>query len=693
MATLSVTEAARQIGVSTATVRNWAKAGHIEPVPGDRLSFDEGEVSRVKADLASGRLGRLRSRANKTKSDTRFVPTEYADSDNIFRVTSQLYQLQANNCLSKESLLFFAALRRLERAGDVNADSGMLLRDQPAQCFDRLTWRRECVRNEMQHWYETLTQKPDDKTCTEIAAQIGVIDGIDANNANNSGNGNGDDLGFLYQALFDEGGKLRAGSYYTPTQYVRDSLRWAGIKPNETLLDPCCGTGKYLVTALRHFALRPEHCYGFDIDPLAVRLARVNLFLAAPNCEFVPNICCCNALTDELSQGHIAFDAFFDVIATNPPWGADKNTGHLSNSKPRFRESFALFLVKSLSLLKPDGRLSFLLPEAFLNIKKHAEIRKLVLTQTAVHSVSELGRGFSGVYTGATRLDLVKAKPPPGHYCRVTNVDGQKHEIEQTAFLQNRDCVFDVAVTSNDRAILEKIFATPHVTLADKADWALGIVTGNNAKHIAKTPIEGGEPIFRGSNVEAYHLHKPTQYIRFEPALYQQIAPEAMYRAPEKLVYKFISKKLVFAYDAERHLTLNSANVLIPRLPEMSVKVTAAFLNSTLFQYVFEKKFATHKVLRGDLELLPFPVISRATHDVIEAHIARLIAPPKEMPTVLSADTTESACVVNELEQLVFACFPALTNADISHITKGPVSQRGLRKGKKSEAKNKEPEA
>ncbi len=633
MATLNLAEAARMIGVSSATVRNWVRAGLVQPLPDRNAGFDESEISRLKSDLVAGRLPRLRSRANKTKSDSQFVPAEYAENKAVHDTVVRLSEWRKKHDVSVETLLFFVAIRLLERAGDLATS---------LQEFDRVTWRRNCVRDEMRQWHGTLPQKPDFKIYGEIARHFNGVDG----------DSDIDWLGVLHQALFREGEKSHAGAYYTPTLYVRDALQEAGLQPGETLLDPCCGTGKYLVTAVRCFALRPESCHGFDIDPLAVRLARVNLFLAAPKHEFVPRVQCVDALTEETTDG---FDCFFDLVATNPPWGARKNTGEFTKVKHAFRESFALFLVKSLSSLRENGRLSFLLPEAFLNIKTHAGIRKLVLTQTSLNSVTALGRGFSGVYTGAIRLDAVKTKPRSGHSCRVTGRNGDSYCVEQAVFLRNRDQVFDIDLSPEDRGILDKIFATPHQTLANNADWALGIVTGDNAKHLTDKPSPGFEPVFRGADIEPYRLREPTTFLKFDPSQFQQTAPEAMYRVPEKIVYRFISKKLVFALDTNGRLTLNSANVLLPRLPGMSTKVVLAFLNSTLFRYVFEKKFSTHKVLRGDLEQLPFPEISRETHDVIEACVDAAMArlnPESE----------------NSIDTLVFACFPNLTERDIRRI-------------------------
>ena len=47
------------------------------------------------------------------------------------------------------------------------------------------------------------------------------------------------------------------------------------------------------------------------------------------------------------------------------------------------------------------------------------------------------------------------------------------------------------------------------------------------------------------------------------------------------------------------------------------LKLILGFLNSSLFQFIFSKKFSTHKVLRGDLEKLPFPIIKREDQEFI----------------------------------------------------------------------------
>jgi len=120
-------------------------------------------------------------------------------------------------------------------------------------------------------------------------------------------------------------------------------------------------------------------------------------------------------------------------------------------------------------------------------------------------------------------------------------------------------------------------------------------------------------------------LKQPSSFLKFVPASFQQVAPESKYRAKEKLIYKFISSKLVFAYDDKQSLTLNSANILIPKIENYSLKVILCLLNSSLFQFVFSKKFNTHKVLKGDLENLPFPVFTPDIQSDLECLVDQAI--------------------------------------------------------------------
>ncbi|MDD5135141.1 MAG: TaqI-like C-terminal specificity domain-containing protein, partial [Phycisphaerae bacterium] len=168
-------------------------------------------------------------------------------------------------------------------------------------------------------------------------------------------------------------------------------------------------------------------------------------------------------------------------------------------------------------------------------------------------------------------------------------------------------------------------YATPHTTLEGKADWALGIVTGNNSKYITNELQKGFEEVYKGKDVEKFILNKPSNYIQFIPERFQQVAPIEKYRANEKLIYKFISKYLAFAYDDNQKLTLNSANIVIPKIKDYPIKVIAAIFNSSLYQFIFQKKFSSIKVLRSHIERMPLPLWDKKTFGEIVEMVDSII--------------------------------------------------------------------
>ena len=377
----------------------------------------------------------------------------------------------------------------------------------------------------------------------------------------------------------------------------------------------------------------PNNIYGFDCDKTAVRIARLNILIKFKNKKFSPNIFYKNTLFDIGNDDLFSFCnnktlKNFDVIATNPPWGAyfsKLERNKLKSFYPEITsfESFSYFILKSLELIRPNGSISLLLPESILNVRAHKDIRELILKTARVKKIIYLERIFKNVFTPVIRLDLVK-NIKTNKQTSIYNVN-KKYKVNQIKWMTNLDFIFDINTDSFDTKIIDKIYQTEHVTLKNKASWALGIVTGNNKQFISSQFKEGCEPIYTGKDVKQFILNKPSSYIHFQPKKFQQIAPERMYRAKEKLIYKFISKKLIFAYDNQKRLTLNSANILIPKLSFYPIKVILALFNSSLYQFLFQKKFFSIKVLRNHIEELPLPLWDRKIFFKIEKLVDKSI--------------------------------------------------------------------
>lgn len=90
-------------------------------------------------------------------------------------------------------------------------------------------------------------------------------------------------------------------------------------------------------------------------------------------------------------------------------------------------------------------------------------------------------------------------------------------------------------------------------------------------------------------------------------------------------MYRFISNQLVVAYDDRQMLSLNSCNIVIPKIEGMQIKYILAILNSSVSQFVYQKEFHSIKVLRAHMEHIPIPRVGKAIQNEIIAMTEPLI--------------------------------------------------------------------
>ncbi|MDO8489454.1 MAG: N-6 DNA methylase [Candidatus Omnitrophota bacterium] len=603
---LNLKETAAVLGVSSATVTNWIRHNHISPVDPIQLLFSISDVEKLRNDLSCGIVNRLNKRANKAKANRTFVPEEYLsnldDQDQLENIVAIVQEKK----IGLSEAMFLLSLNLLVREGILSIDSMKDLND----LREEFSVNRK-IYQEVLSWLNVVSPLSKDGEIGDLFLNIPIPS-------------HNDILGLIYQSLLVEGNKSEKGSYYTPPEIVSAITREYAFK-GAKFFDPCCGSGQFLLSFADMIG-DPRCLFGIDIDDIAVRIARINLLLKFRDHDFEPNVFCKNTILG-MNRGDL-FDTIdtvfldFDIIATNPPWGVHftrNETALLIDRFPDIKslESFSYFLKISMDLLKKNGVLSFVLPESILNVMTHKDIRRYIVDNASVEKIVYLDRVFKNVFTPVIRFDLRKGKIKD-HQIVIQKTDSA-YKISQSRIEGNKGHVFDIHSDDSDSKIIEKVFSVAHTTLKDHAEWALGIVTGDNKKHLHPNPVDGAEEIFKGSDVNKYVCGSACSYIVFNPDLFQQVAPEDKYRAPEKLIYRFISKQLVFAYDCQKRLTLNSANVVIPRIKDYPIKAIMALFNSCLYQFIFQKKFSSIKVLRSHLEQLPLPLWEESSLNKLSA--------------------------------------------------------------------------
>lgn len=520
--------------------------------------------------------GRLTTRANKRKSKKRILPMEYiSNKDNIAFVQNTLDYIDENDIEITSAILSLGI--------------SLLKRENLYTC---------------RHVTDVLEEYIDIVVIDELVSFNLPTDEFDI-------------LGLIYQSYLQEGKKNIIGSYYTPQKIAYNMTKDFDLSHGELFFDPCCGSGAFLLTVS---ASEPKQIFGVDNDKVAVLISKINMLLKYRDVEFIPQIYCVDFLMGySVIQQHPIFEKNFDYIATNPPWGAmdDYSNIYAITSK----ETFSYFFVKAFEQLKENGTIRFLFPESILNVKVHKDIRKFILDRAGLVSIATYDDMFSGV---TTKYVDIECSNRANRSTFVVCAGDKKRTVEIKTVYETENLIFNLL--SDDDLSIVRIVKDRGKNSLQNSTWALGVVTGDNKGRLFPEWHEGMEKIYTGKEIQPYVLRPAKNYILYDKANLQQVAKEEIYRAPEKLVYKFISKKLVFAYDNSASLFLNSANILIPNVPSMSIKTVMAFLNSSLFQFMYIKLFGEVKILKGNLIELPFPEISTTDNEKIAALVDEILS-------------------------------------------------------------------
>ena len=324
------------------------------------------------------------------------------------------------------------------------------------------------------------------------------------------------------------------------------------------------------------------------------------------------------------------------MVLSNPPWGAKlsqatASTNVATGSASSSEDSFAAFVEIGFRALKTRGLMSYLLPDSVFTTRHHHATRRRLL-QHNIREIHLLGHLFPGLLTEVARIDLSK-EPQKGSGISVSkhskNARGAltRFDIPYEALSEKDGERFCVELDAESSEAIRQIENAPVLYLCTQVEFGLGIVTGNNRGHIRTSPQPSDEPIITGKDIEPFRVGELGRYTTYAPEAFQQCARETLYRAPLKLVYRFIGKRLVVALDDQQRLTLNSANFIVPK-PGLSPLLVLAALNARYAQYYYQKKFRALKVLRRHLETLPIPDLKGEALARVEQHAAMLLQNP-----------------------------------------------------------------
>ena len=201
------------------------------------------------------------------------------------------------------------------------------------------------------------------------------------------------------------------GEYFTPRHIVQLIVELVDPGFPETVYDPCCGTGGFLIEAYRHIAqkvvttpairrvLENETIYGRELTGTA-RIAKMNMILAG---DGHTNIRQQDALKEPVHGA-------YKVVLTNFPFSQKTSYGNFYGLNTE--DANLVFLKHALDACKDGGRIGVVVPEGLLfrETSQYRNTRQFLIENFAVEAVIALHNFVFQPYTGQPTAILILTK-------------------------------------------------------------------------------------------------------------------------------------------------------------------------------------------------------------------------------------------------------------------------------------------
>jgi type I restriction enzyme M protein len=274
-----------------------------------------------------------------------------------------------------------------------------------------------------------------------LVEAVGIIDEIfeEISTQDAKGQGFQDTQGDLYEYLLSEitsAGKL--GQFRTPRHIIQLMCELIDPKLGDTICDPACGTGGFLLGAYQHIItsyttkehqktdengltrgdlgdkltderqwhhLKEKTFYGYDMDESMVRIGLMNLMMhgiSSPNIE----------QKDTLSKKYDE-DGRYEVILANPPFKGSIDKGDINESLSlNTTKTELLFINKIIQSLKIGGRAGVIVPDGVLfgSSNAHKQARQMLLNDCELQGVISMPSGVFKPYAGVSTAILIFVK-------------------------------------------------------------------------------------------------------------------------------------------------------------------------------------------------------------------------------------------------------------------------------------------
>lgn len=409
--------------------------------------------------------------------------------------------------------------------------------------------------------------------------------------------------------------RKRHGIYYTPRAAAEriasdalDALPGLNAKtvPRLRIIDPACGCGAFLAAVMRVLHRRfgvlpkPENICGIELQPLAAETAALRLrwlHLSLTGRPGAPRIVRADALRESIFP-----PASFDLVLGNPPFVPVRAIPE--EEKRRLRASyrftngrfnlFSLFIELGARLAREGGVCGWLAPDRLLLNTQGEPMRRWLLTEQRLISVSALPPGLFGEAVVDSAAVIFRREPMPPDGCVRVDDTGDVPAADILAFPGCRI----VAGLCRDGGFLQTVQAHS-VPLGEVADVRDGVIQGTVGRELfASSPDRAAnpKPLLAGRDISSMKIAPHPRWIDYDPVRMAALeesrrgtrANGLRMRSPDvferpKILTRQTADRIVAACDAAgKYYYANTLHGTAPRSGAFSLHFLAVVMNSAV---------------------------------------------------------------------------------------------------------------
>ncbi|HIF9475302.1 TPA: HsdM family class I SAM-dependent methyltransferase [Photobacterium damselae] len=224
--------------------------------------------------------------------------------------------------------------------------------------------------------------------------------------------------GRMFQNLISSAMRAGMGQYFTPHEVISFIVDCIGVKEYESIIDPFCGSGHFLLESARYLDKFNDRCYlseklfGIEKNKKIYRIAITDSVF---NTKGGININHSDSLLD-FDNYNINYKESFDIVMTNPPFGSLLSGDSVFNignfELLNGRQSIPLEILgleRSVELIKDGGRLGIVLPDSILTNKSNSYVRAWISNNIKIRGIISLPIETFSPYGANVKTSIILA--------------------------------------------------------------------------------------------------------------------------------------------------------------------------------------------------------------------------------------------------------------------------------------------